>query len=223
MLVRVVNGLIATVAIVTFGHCQAPTDPPAAASTTTVAPQVVPAVVTTVVGERSRLTPTLQIPTVTFPSTSTSTTLVPAGLLPASAWSSWPSWKVTAEGVPYYRGRTACTVAQAGVIATEFAARGASLDTQRWAIYVAGREGGCNYLAVNINAASRDDSHCTFQLNARSGGPLSPSGVLGKLGWTKDSVKASLSACATAAAALWAACGKGPWIKDDYGCRRPTS
>lgn len=220
MLVRVMNGVMATVAIVTFGQCQTPTDPPAAASTTTVA-RVVPAVVTTVVGERSRLTPTLQIPTVTFPSTTTSTTLVPAGLLPAPQWSSWPSWRVTAEGVPYYRGRTACTVAQAGVIAAEFAARGASLDTQRWAIYVASREAGCDHTAVNIGRT--DNSHGTHQLNAKGNGPLSPAGVLGQLGWTPAKVTASLQSSARAAADLWAICGKGPWVKGDYGCRRPTS
>ena len=163
------------------------------------------------------------------PPTTTSTTIPPTtlptspGLLPAPQWATWPNWRVTPEGVPYYSGRPSCAPAQAHVIAVAFAVKGASLDTQRWAVYVAGREGGCNYLTVYINAASGDDSHCTFQLNARGNGPLSPSGVVGKLGWTRDTVKASLAACATAAADLWAVCGKGPWIKGDYGCKEPTS
>lgn len=147
----------------------------------------------------------------------------PVPALPAPQWANWSHWRITAEGVPYYSGRPACNYQQASVIAGQFANRGASVSTQQWAIYVASREGGCNYLAVRVNAASGDDSHCTFQLNARSGGPLSPAGVLGKLGWTRTSVKASLENCAAAAAALWAQCGKGPWIQGDYGCRRPTS
>lgn len=174
---------------------------------------------------------TTVISTTTSP-LSTTTTVAPSttmmapyspGLLPASRWANWSNWRVSTEGVPYYAGRVACSAAQAHTIAVVFKARGASLDTQRWAIYVASREGGCNYQAVNINNRTRDNSHCTFQLNARSGGPLSPAGILGKLGWTPTSVKASLSACATAGAALWAICGKGPWIKGDYGCRRPSS
>lgn len=145
------------------------------------------------------------------------------GLLPAPQWATWPNWRVTADGVPYYGGRPSCTVEQAHTIAEAFAARGASLDTQRWAVYVASREAGCNHLLAYVNAATRDDSHCAFQLNARGNGPLSPSGVLGKLGWTTGSVKASLGACATAASDLWAVCGKGPWVKGDYGCKEPTS
>ena len=160
------------------------------------------------------------------PAPTTSTVAVappPVPALPAPQWANWPNWRITAEGVPYYSQRPACNYQQASVIAGQFANRGASVSTQQWAIYVASREGGCNYLAVRVNAASGDDSHCTFQLNARSGGPLSPAGVLGKLGWTRTSVKASLENCAAAAAALWAQCGKGPWIQGDYGCRKPQS
>lgn len=156
--------------------------------------------------------------------TTTSTVAVappPVAALPAPQWAEWSNWRVTAEGVPYYKDRPACTYAQASVIAGQFANRGASVSTQQWAMYVASREGGCNYLAVHIGRT--DDSHCAFQLNAKSGGPLSSAGALGKLGWTRTSVKASLENCAAAAAALWAICGKGPWIQGDYGCRKPQS
>ena len=165
-----------------------------------------------------------------LPAPTTTTVAVappPVLALPAPQWANWPSWRTTSEGVPYYSGRPACTYTQAGVIATQFAARGASIATQQWAIYVASREGGCNYLATNINSRTNDASHCAFQLNAIVGdgwyGPLHPKGLLGKLGWTPASAKASLENCAAAAAALWAECGKLPWTKPNYGCRRPTS
>lgn len=160
-----------------------------------------------------------------LPAPTTSTVAVappPVPALPAPQWSSYPSWRITAEGVPYYSGRPACTYAQASVIAGQFAYRGASIATQQWAMYVASREGGCNYAAVNINSRTNDRSMCSFQLNAANGGPLSPQGALGLLGWTPQSVTASLENCSAAAAALWAICGKGPWTKP-YGCRRPTS
>lgn len=141
----------------------------------------------------------------------------PAGL-PAPSTASWPKWRTTADGVPYYSGRPACTVEQAQTIADEFADAGASIATRQWAIYVASREGGCNYQAYNGRGSDR--SYCTFQLNALSG-PLSPGGYLTRLGYTPDSVTASLAGCAEAAAALWHRCGKGPWIYGDYSCRWP--
>ena len=159
------------------------------------------------------------------PAPTTSTVAVappPVPALPAPQWAEWSNWRVTAEGVPYYKGRPACTYAQAAVIAGQFANRGASVSTQQWAMYVASREGGCNYQAVNINSRTKDASYCAYQLNAHKGGPLSPQGALGLLGWTPASVTSSLENCSAAAAALWAICGKGPWTKP-YGCRRPTS
>lgn len=156
------------------------------------------------------------------PVPSTTLPIVP-GLLPAPTWASWPSWRVTADGVPYYSGRPACTVEQAHVVALEFALRGASTATQQWAVYVASREGGCRFDAVNLNTRTKDQSYCAFQLNAIAGGPLSAQGLLGKMGWTPAMVIANLQQCAQAAAEMWAVCGKGPWIHGDYGCRKPTS
>lgn len=214
-----------TVALLGLGHqCQGPSKPPA--------PTLITAVPTTSPGrggspeEPHLVVPATSTTSTVAPSTTVAVPVVEVGtpplpVLPAPASGSWPHWRVTGEGVPYYSGRPACTAAQANTIAVEFETLGASVSTARWAIYVASREGGCNYLAVHIGRT--DDSHCTFQLNAKSGGPLSANGLLGRLGWTRSSVKASLSACARAAAALWSTCGKGPWIAGDYSCKEPTS
>lgn len=130
-----------------------------------------------------------------------------------------PNWRLTAEGIPVYGNRTACTKEQAITIAAEFANDGADAATQQWAVYIASREGGCRYDAVNINARTKDDSHCTFQLNALSGA-FTPHGSLGRRGWTTDLVKASLQACADAASDLWVFCGRGPWTPP-YSCTPP--
>lgn len=130
-----------------------------------------------------------------------------------------PEWRLTAEGIPVYGNRTPCTPEQAAIIAGEFAHDGADAATQQWAVYIASREGGCRHDAVNINARTRDDSHCTFQLNALSG-TFGPTGELGRRGWNIDNVKASLAACADAASDLWVYCGRGPWTPP-YDCEPP--
>ena len=142
----------------------------------------------------------------------------PMGPWPAPALD-FPNWNRTADGIPYYGASTPCSVADANTIASQFALNGADVSTQQWAVYIASREGGCRYAAVNINPATRDDSHCTFQLNALSG-MFTPHGELGRLGWTTDNVKASMAACADAASDLWVYCGKGPWTKP-YRCLQP--
>ena len=121
-----------------------------------------------------------------------------------------PFWNLTAEGIPYYNKGTACTASEAAVIAAEFANDGADAATQQWAVYIASREGGCRYDAVNLNLRTKDDSHCTFQLNVLSG-MFEPNGALGRRGWTADLVKSSLQACADGASDLWVFCGRGPW------------
>ncbi len=130
-----------------------------------------------------------------------------------------PQWNLTAEGIPYYGNRKACTPAEAAVIAAEFAHDGADAATQQWAVYIASREGGCRPDAVNVNPRTKDDSHCTFQLNALSG-HFEPRAPLGRRGWTVESVKSSLQACADAASDLWVYCGRGPW-EPPYSCRPP--
>jgi hypothetical protein len=66
---------------------------------------------------------------------------------------------------------------------------------------------------------TRDDSHCTFQLNVLSG-TFDPSGELGRRGWSAAATRESLRACADAASDLWVRCGRGPWIKP-YFCAQP--
>ena len=100
-------------------------------------------------------------------------------------------------------------MANADIIANEFAKDGADDATQQFFIYIASREGDCNFLAVNINPATHDDSHCTFQLNALAG-MFEPNGELGRRGWTTDTVKQSMQNCADAASDLWVFCGRGP-------------
>jgi peptidoglycan hydrolase-like protein with peptidoglycan-binding domain len=131
----------------------------------------------------------------------------------------FPNWNLTREGIPFYGNHVACTKANADIIAAEFAKDGADTATQQWAAYIASREGGCNYATVNLNLATRDDSHCTFQLNALSG-MFEPHGELGRRGWNVDTVKQSMQNCADAASDLWVYCGRGPWTPP-YACAPP--
>ena len=142
----------------------------------------------------------------------------PPGPWPAG-FQNEPLWNLTADGIPYYSNHVPCSRPDADMIAYQFAKDGADVTTQQWAVYIASREGGCRFDAVNINPATLDDSHCSFQLNALSG-MFSPTGSLGRLGWTTDSVKTSMQACADAASDLWVYCGRGPWTPP-YSCRPP--
>ena len=144
--------------------------------------------------------------------------VAPAGPWPATAQDE-VNWRVDGLGIPYYAGRVQCTRADADEIAAQFANDGADIDVQRWAVYIASREGGCNFRTVNVNPVTRDDSHCTFQLNALAG-MFQPTGELGRRGWTADNVKESMRNCADAASDLWVYCGKGSWTPP-YACLPP--
>lgn len=130
-----------------------------------------------------------------------------------------PFWNLTADGIPFFGNHLACNPSEAAVIAAEFANDGADAATQQWAVYIASREGGCRFDAVNLNLRTRDDSHCTFQLNALAR-MFEPTASLGRRGWTPDLVKTSLQACADAASDLWVFCGRGPWLPP-YSCTPP--
>jgi peptidoglycan hydrolase-like protein with peptidoglycan-binding domain len=147
---------------------------------------------------------------------------VPA-LSPGGPWPAgrepFPNWNLTRDGIPFYGNHVACTRANADIIANEFEKDGADDATQQFFTYIASREGGCNFAAVNINLATRDDSHCSFQLNALAG-MFEPHGELGRRGWTTDSVKESMQNCADAASDLWVYCGRGPWTPP-YACAPP--
>ena len=144
--------------------------------------------------------------------------VAPSGPFPAGR-EPFPNWNLTADGIPYFGNHIACTRANADIIASEFAKDGADDATQQFFTYIASREGGCNYTAVNLNLATKDDSHCTFQLNALAG-MFEPHGELGRRGWTTDSVKQSMQNCADAASDLWVYCGRGPWTPP-YACSPP--
>ena len=135
------------------------------------------------------------------------------GLAPGGPWPAarepFPNWNLTRDGIPFYGNHVACTRANADIIASEFAKDGADDATQQFFTYIASREGGCNFAAVNVNLATRDDSHCSFQLNALAG-MFEPHGELGRRGWTVDSVKQSMQNCADAASDLWVYCGQRP-------------
>ncbi len=145
------------------------------------------------------------------------------GFAPPGPWPAplqlLPSWNETPNGIPYFGNHNPCSLADADMIAYQFGKDGADVATQQWAVYIASREGGCAYNRVNINPATADDSHCTFQLNVLSG-TFAPGGELGRRGWTPDSVTVSMQACADAASDLWVYCGRGPWTPP-YSCRPP--
>jgi hypothetical protein len=142
----------------------------------------------------------------------------PGGPFPA-AREPFPNWNLTQDGIPYYGNHVPCTREKADIIANEFAKDGADDATQQWATYIASREGGCNEKTVNDNPATRDDSHCTFQLNALAG-MFEPHGELGRRGWSVVNVKESMQNCADAASDLWVYCGRGPWTPP-YACAPP--
>ncbi|MCU1396450.1 MAG: hypothetical protein JWM34_4878 [Ilumatobacteraceae bacterium] len=153
------------------------------------------------------------------------TTILPStpGTAPSGPWPAGVqnevNWELTPGGIPYYGNHKPCSLADANMIAFQFAKDGADIATEQWAVYIASREGSCNYAAVNYNLATQDDSHCTFQLNALAG-MFAPGGSLGRLGWTADSVTQSMENCANAASDLWVYCGRGPWTPP-YSCRPP--
>ncbi len=123
------------------------------------------------------------------------------------------------NGIPVYGNHRYCSREDADTIAREFAKDGADIATQQFFIYIASREGGCDYRSVNLNFQTRDDSHCTFQLNAMAG-MFESNGSLGRRGWSADNVKASMANCADAASDLWVFCARGPWTKP-YTCAPP--
>jgi peptidoglycan hydrolase-like protein with peptidoglycan-binding domain len=143
----------------------------------------------------------------------------PFGPWPAPAIMDLPQYRLSDQGIPYYGNRDPCSLADANMIAYQFAKDGADISSQQWAVYVAAREGNCIYNTINYNLATQDDSHCTFQLNALAG-MFNPDEVLGRLGWTADKVGVSMENCANAASDLWVYCGRGPWTPP-YSCRPP--
>lgn len=222
MIARVTVGAVATIVLLIAGqltaldHQRARSVAPATAAVSGMPPQA-PTILPAAATASASAVPV--VPRTTVAATSTTIGFVSAPAVGAGL----PSWRVTDDGVPYFAGRPACTVGQASLIASGFADAGASVDTRWWAVYVASRESGCDHTAVNTNTATRDRSVCMHQLNAHPGGPLAPGGVLHTAGWTIETAAVSFESCVLAAAQLWSVCGRGPWTKGDYSCRRPES
>lgn len=223
-LTRILVGIVATVvllvagqlATLSAGHTQSIT-PAAPAPDSTPAATIGAITGPATPGPTATAAPVVPRTTPPAPATSVAVGFPPAPALGAGL----PSWRVTVDGVPFYAGRPACSLEQAAQIAAGFAAVGASTSTQHWAVYVASRESGCDYTALNVNRSTRDRSVCMHQLNAHPGGPLAPGGVLTEAGWTIETATASFVSCVAAAADLWSVCGRGPWTHGDYTCRRP--
>jgi hypothetical protein len=119
--------------------------------------------------------------------------------------------------IPNYRGRGACTVDAATVITSVFAAAGASVATQEWALLVASRETGCDTSLRNLNPRTGDDSYGWCQLNARAG-HFGSSGILA--GFDRDRILVDLDYASRACVRLWSVCGRGPWTPP-YSCSVP--
>ena len=118
----------------------------------------------------------------------------------------------------YYGGGSGCSQANANLIANAMWNVGA----QNWAVEkmlgIVSRESNCNSAAHNGNRRTGDDSWGFCQLNVlagffRSGQILSA--------YNPYSFAGNPSHNAAACAKLYSVCGFGPWIKGDYGCRRP--
>ena len=149
--------------------------------------------------------------------------IVPTAQAASGPWPAgrepFPNWNLTNEGIPYFGNHVACNRADADIIAAEFEKDGADDATQQWAAYIASREGGCRYTTVNLNLATRDDSHCTFQLNALAG-MFEPHGELGRRGWTVDNVKESMAELRRRGQRPVGLLRPGPWTPP-YACAKP--
>jgi hypothetical protein len=156
------------------------------------------------------------VPKVTSPAraTATATRLDPP--TPTPPPSSGGVW--TGPRPAYYGGGSGCSQANANLIANAMWNVGA----QNWAVEqmlgIVSRESNCNSAAHNGNRRTGDDSWGFCQLNVlagffRSGQILSA--------YNPYSFAGNPSHNAAACAKLYSVCGFGPWIKGDYGCRRP--
>lgn len=118
----------------------------------------------------------------------------------------------------YYGSTTGCTQANATLIAHAMWDVSANDQQVHRMLNIISRESGCDSAAYNGNRRTGDDSWGFCQLNSlagffRSGGILADYNR-----WSfADDPRHNARACA----ALYARCGFGPWVKGDYGCRRP--
>ena len=118
----------------------------------------------------------------------------------------------------YYGSTTGCSRANATLIAQAMWDVGAN-DAQAYRMLnIVSRESGCDSAAYNGNRRTGDDSWGYCQLNSLAGF-FRPGGILEN--YNRWSFAGNPRHNAQACAALYARCGFGPWVKGDYGCRRP--
>mgnify|MGYP006883056932 FL=1 len=118
----------------------------------------------------------------------------------------------------HYGSTTGCSQANATLIAHAMWDVGANDSQVYRMLNIVSRESGCDSSAYNGNRRTGDDSWGFCQLNSlagffRSGGILE--------NYNRWSFAGNPRHNAQACAALYARCGFGPWIKGDYGCRKP--
>ena len=118
----------------------------------------------------------------------------------------------------YYGPGSECTQANANLIARAMWNMQANNDQVLRMLTIISRESGCDSAAYNDNPATKDRSYGFCQLNALAG-HFGPNGTLA--GYNPHAFQFDPRHNADACAALWVRCGFGPWIKGDYGCRRP--
>ena len=122
-------------------------------------------------------------------------------------------------GLPaYYGAGSECTRDEASRVARAMWAEGANDWTVDWMLTIISRESTCDPAAHNDTVATGDDSWGLCQLNARAGF-FESDGILAEFDRYRFAVDFDHSA--QACARLWAVCGRGPWIRGDYGCRVP--
>jgi len=138
--------------------------------------------------------------------TTTTTTTVPP----------LPTW--TGPRPAYYGGNTGCSQANANLIARAMWNVGADDWAVEQMLYIVSRESGCDSSAYNGNRRTGDDSWGFCQLNVLAG--FFRSGQI-LASFSPYRFAADPWHNAQACAALYRACGFGPWIKGDYGCRPP--
>lgn len=137
----------------------------------------------------------------------------------------WPTPTTTAPPAPGWNGRIpsyrpggACEKWKADSVARSMWNVGASNAAVERMLLIVSRESNCNSAAHNGNRGTGDDSWGICQLNALAGF-FSSNGILGS--FNRFAFASNFAHNADACAALYARCGFGPWIKGDYGCRRP--
>ena len=119
-----------------------------------------------------------------------------------------------------YGEGTGCTPEQADVIANLLWEKGADDSTVRWMLMVFSRESTCTTEAYNGNRGTGDDSWGLCQLN-KLAGFFNEGEILDK--YIPEDFAGDFIYNANACVDLWSVCGRGPWNRGDYYCRKPSS